>query len=86
MVPCGFAEDGGLNSKVKALALGLHTGLWTTLGGLLFDERACNHRKGVVSSSRAKEQDSCLLSVILGVLSAQMSALCLQGGACLGEP
>lgn len=25
MVPCGFVVDGGLNSKVRALALGLHT-------------------------------------------------------------
>ena len=25
MVPCDFAADGGLNSKVRALALGLRT-------------------------------------------------------------
>lgn len=31
------------------------------------------------------EQDHCSLSVILGVLPAQMPALCLQGGACPWE-
>lgn len=88
MVPCGLAVDGGLSSKVRALLWGLHTRLWTTgvgWGGYcLLTGHAISRGWVVETEIKSKcpwEQDHCSLSVILGVLPAQMPALCLQDGA-----
>lgn len=62
MVPCGFAEDGGLNSKVKALALGLHTGLWTTLGGYcLMNGHAITRREWLAQAELKSKTAACLV-------------------------